>query len=259
MTLEAQLRWAAETPFEGWDFSALRDRARFGEPTWSFTEVLRELIQPGVRSMLDVGTGGGEFLARFAPLPALTVATEAWLTNVPIAAATLAKAAHVVQYSVPADNGKQWGGESEPFLPFRDSVFDLVMARHESYLPLEIARVLRAGGVFATQQLSGNLTAAVRGLFDRPPPKERSWDLDVAVAQVEAAGLRVERSAKAAAVYRFFDVGALVYWLRAVPWELPDLHLEHDRPRLHKLHEQTTGGTPIDLPATYLLVVACKP
>ena len=113
--------------------------------------------------------------------------------------------------------------------------------------------------MFATQQLSGNLTAAVRGLFDRPPPKERSWDLDVAVAQVEAAGLRVERSAKAAAVYRFFDVGALVYWLRAVPWELPDLHLEHDRPRLHKLHEQTTGGTPIDLPATYLLVVARKP
>jgi hypothetical protein len=71
--------------------------------------------------------------------------------------------------------------------------------------------------------------------------------------------LRVERSAKAAAVYRFLDVGALVYWLRAAPWELPDFDLERDRPRRHQLHEQASGGTPIDLSTAYLLVVARKP
>ena len=39
--------------------------------------------------MLDMGTGGGEFLSSLAPLPDQTWATEAFLPNLPLAKARL--------------------------------------------------------------------------------------------------------------------------------------------------------------------------
>jgi hypothetical protein len=84
-SFEAALRWAAETPFQGWDFSALEGRYQWGDPPWSYTAVIRQLMDSGMESLLDLGTGGGEFLASLAPLPRRTIAAEAWEPNVGIA------------------------------------------------------------------------------------------------------------------------------------------------------------------------------
>ena len=54
------------------------------------------------------------------------------------------------------DNVDQPSGTGSPALPFEDSSFSLVVSRHESYVASEVARVLRPGGLFLTQQLGGD-------------------------------------------------------------------------------------------------------
>ena len=75
-------------PFSGWDFSPIETRWRRGSPPWDYAGLLREKIRV-VSSMVDLGTGGGEFLASLAPLPRVTYATEGYLVNLPIASRRL--------------------------------------------------------------------------------------------------------------------------------------------------------------------------
>jgi SAM-dependent methyltransferase len=258
-SFEEALRWATGMPFEGWDFSALEGRHRWGDPRWSYAAVVKELINEGAESLLDLGTGGGEFLAGLAPLPKRTVAAEAWAPNVPVATRNLAPlGVEIVHYPEFPGNGEQAPGQTgPPFLPFGDHAFDLVICRHECYLPTEVHRVLRPGGVFATQQLGGEMTAAVHELFGRPRPQlDGEWGPEVAEAQIRAAGFELLRLESSTLPTQFFEVGALVYWLKAAPWELPDFDLERDRTRLLALHRQCERAEPIELPTSYLLLVA---
>ena len=80
---------AEETePFEGWDFSHLQGRMHEDQLSWDYTSIVREAL-PGAASLLDMGTGGGEFLSSLEPLPPNTHATEGYAPNVPVARARL--------------------------------------------------------------------------------------------------------------------------------------------------------------------------
>jgi SAM-dependent methyltransferase len=145
MDYERLIRQADQTPFEGWDFGVFRGRFVEAEPPWEFSTLLRTHMQRYC-SMLDLGTGGGEFLSSLAPLPPETVATEAYPPNVPIARRRLAPLG--VRVFDTTESG------DDP-LPFADGTFDFVVSRHESYVPSEVRRVLVSGGTFVTQQVGG--------------------------------------------------------------------------------------------------------
>src|SRR2546423_9249374 len=76
----------ANHPFTGWDFSHITATRRMveGVLSWSYSsKILMRLRQ--IQSLLDMGTGGGEFLSSLHPLPEHTCATEGYAPNVPIA------------------------------------------------------------------------------------------------------------------------------------------------------------------------------
>jgi hypothetical protein len=66
---------ALDGPIRGWDLSWLEGRADEALPPWDYAAMVREAAASS-RRMLDVDTGGGEFLARLAPFPGSVVATE---------------------------------------------------------------------------------------------------------------------------------------------------------------------------------------
>ena len=66
MDYERLIRQADEVPFEGWDFGVFRGRFVEAEPSWKFSKLLRTHMQR-TSSMLDLGTGGGEFLSSLVP------------------------------------------------------------------------------------------------------------------------------------------------------------------------------------------------
>jgi methylase of polypeptide subunit release factors len=125
MGYERLIRQANEFPFEGWDFGVFRGRFVEAEPSWELSKLLRAHMQRS-SSMLDLGTGGGEFLSSLASLPPETVATEAYGPNVRIARRRLA------QLGVRVFDTTESGDDP---LPFANGTFDLVVSRHESYAP----------------------------------------------------------------------------------------------------------------------------
>ena len=78
---------ARAATFTGWDFSWLDARSSLAQDLpWSYTAEVTSRAGAAA-TMADLGTGGGELLARIWPRPARTVATESWPPNVGVAAA----------------------------------------------------------------------------------------------------------------------------------------------------------------------------
>ena len=93
---------------------------------WNYYNVVLPRLSEA-ETMLDMGTGGGEVLSGFAPLPPNTYATEQHRPNVKIAREILEPlGVRVIEIEEE---------ESPPFnadLPFADEFFDLIISRHEA-------------------------------------------------------------------------------------------------------------------------------
>jgi SAM-dependent methyltransferase len=214
--LEAE---AMAAPFSGWDFSWLDTRTSTEPLPWRYEEEVAGYATT-TRTMLDMGTGGGEVLARLRR-PAMAVATESWPPNVPVAAHRLRPlGVGVVQTEGAPDNDTQ-RDDMPDTMPFRDGSFDLVTNRHESFSAAEVARILAPGGVFVTQQVDyRNDDDLYRLLAMDVPEGPDSW-LPLAQRQLASAGLRVITARTGSERTRFHDVAAVVYYLRVVSWAIP--------------------------------------
>jgi SAM-dependent methyltransferase len=236
------LRDAREIPFRGWDFSVLGDRLVVEPPPWSFERIVDDEASRAA-SMLDMGTGGGEWLSgrRHA---ARTVATESWLPNVPVAAARLESVGIAVVHDEGAvDNADQADSKPRGRLAFRDGAFDLVVNRHESFVAVEVCRVLRGGGVFVTQQ-AGSGAAAFHELLALEQPLDRDFHIELAIEQLKRAGLRIEEAVVGSATTVFADIGALAWYLINVPWGVRGFSIERHGDALLRLH-----GRPLRVPS----------
>lgn len=221
--LRKRLEEAEREPFSGWDFSSLAGCMVEDTLPWDYEAVVRQEL-PRADALLDMDTGGGEKLVAWKPLPPYTVATEGYQPNLPIARARLEPlGVHV--YEVDA---------TEP-LPFPADAFNLITNRHGTYTPAEIVRVLRPGGTFITQQVgSGNL----RDLNERLGASNNSsaeWTIHRAQRELEEAGLVITTADEAFPVTRFHDLEAIVYFLKAVPWQVPDFTVPRYFDRLRML------------------------
>ncbi|MFG3602946.1 class I SAM-dependent methyltransferase [Micromonospora chersina] len=238
----------AAAPVEGWDFAWLAGRATEERPPWGYARLVGARMAT-VHAALDIDTGGGEVLAEVPSPPPLLVATEAWPPNVPVARRTLARiGASVVQVA------------DRPPLPFRDASFDLVVSRHpvDTWWD-EIARVLRPGGGYLSQQIGAGtvreLSEAVLGPL--PPPAGRHPEQ--AVAAAEAAGLTVVDLRTATLRTVFHDVGAVVWFLRKVVWTVPGFTVDRYRAELRRLHERIRPEGPFVAHAQRFLIEARRP
>ncbi|MEZ0493962.1 class I SAM-dependent methyltransferase [Kineococcus sp. TBRC 1896] len=197
-------------PVSGWSFTALTDVVQTSGPPWSYTALARESLT-GAGSALDLGTGGGEFLTGLADvLPPDTHATEGWAPNLPVARAALAPfGVGVVAHDAARDR-----------LPFPDGRFDVVLSRHTAYAADDVARVLRPGGTFLTQQVDGRNLDDLAAVFGTGPAFP-DVTLENAGRAARSAGLGVEVAESWSGPVRFADVATLVSFLRMVPWQLP--------------------------------------
>jgi SAM-dependent methyltransferase len=252
---------AEREPFEGWDFSHLAGRMVEAPPSFDYLAAVRARLQ-GVERLLDLGTGGGEVLSALAPFPGTTVATEAWAPNAALAGRRLSVlGASVVLVDGAPENWQTIAAphRAVPALPFANAAFDLVIDRHESYLPAEVFRVLRPGGRFVTQQCGGTHHAELNDLLGLPQPRYTAWGLAAAEAQLSAVGFIEIVGQEAFTETRIHDVGAIVYHLKALPWQAPGFRAGDHLGRLKALHEQIASASPLTIRAQHFLVEALKP
>ena len=216
--------WKAEEEvahIHGWDFSHIDGRCE--EDTsfpWDYRQIIGEYLKPEMR-LLDIDTGGGEFLLSLNHAYQNTAATENYLPNVQLCKETLLPLG--IDFRQADGNGK---------LPFDNNSFDIVIDRHGDFNPVEIYRVLKTGGVFVTQQVGAEndreLVELLCGKTELPFPDQYA---DRAAAAFRKAGFAVMRQETCFRPIRFFDVGALIWFARILPWEFPDFsvdtHLEN--------------------------------
>ncbi|WP_431947683.1 methyltransferase domain-containing protein [Micromonospora marina] len=144
-----------------------------------------------------------------------------------------------------------------PPLPFRDAVFDLVVSRHPVHTWWdEVARVLRPGGTYLSQQIGPGtvreLSEAILGPL--PPPEHRHPEKPVADAR--AAGLTVVGLREATLRTVFHDIGAVVWFLRKVVWTVPGFAAGRYADELRRLDERIRAEGPFVAYARRLLIEA---
>jgi SAM-dependent methyltransferase len=215
----------AAVPVEGWDFSWFAGRATEERPPWGYAGLMGEQMA-GASAALDVETGGGEVLAGIDRPPRLLVATESWPPNIAVARGALrALGGHVVAVA------------DEPTLPFGAQSFDLVVSRHPVVtLWPEIARVLQPGGTYLSQQIGPGTNRELTEFFLGPTPVAGRRRPERAAEAAQAAGLDVVRLESCALPVEFFDVAAVVYFLRKVLWTVPGFTVESHEPELRRMH-----------------------
>jgi hypothetical protein len=180
--------------------------------------------------------------------PLRVVATEEWPPNFTLATERLSPHGVTV---VDVHNT-----EVDP-LPFGDMEFDLVLNRHGTFNSAEVARILIPGGTFLTQQVHGLWAEDLLALFDAKPQWPNAT-LEHYVPLLESAGLMIVSAENWSGNLAFADVGAIVYYLKAVPWLVPGFSAVRNQEVLFSLQDRVDTGQELRFIARKYLIEARK-
>ncbi len=228
-SFESLVAEGASVPLDGWDFSWFDGRATEERPPWGYAQMVAERLRLA-SAALDVQTGGGEVFAWALEhnwaRPLLLAATESWPPNVVLARRRLeplgVQVAHV--------------DDCEPF-PFDDGAVDLIVSRHPVRTDWrEVARVLRPGGTYLSQQIGAGSNKELSDFLMVSQPVGVPRKVATVTKEAEGAGLEIRDLREATLRVEFFDIGAVVHFLRKVLWTVPDFSVERYRDRLLALH-----------------------
>ena len=197
-------RWKSEEQLaimHGWDFSHIF--GRYTEETdlpWDYRAVIQSYLQPKWK-ILDVDTGGGEFLLSLGRPYGNTSAAEGYPPNVALC--------------------------------------------RERLLPLgidfragDVARLLKPGGFFLTEQVGAeNDRELVELLLGKLPLPYPDQTLERMARALTDAELTICRGETCFRPILFYDVGALVWFARILPWEFPGFSVDACQAALFQAQE----------------------
>lgn len=244
--LIAQWKKDESAVFRGWDFSYLKGRMLTPCLPWDYAKIAKRLILKS-SSVLDMETGGGEVFSSLAPFPKHAVVYEGYKPNIPIARRRLAPlGVKVVRCT------------SVAHLPFKDGEFDLVLNRHGAINAKEIYRILKNDGLFLTQQVTG--ANYLRDLVKefRAKRKFSNITLEKYEKQLRDAGFRILKARKWSDKQVYKDVGAVVYYLKAIPWIVPGFSVEKKLSDLRRLQRKLEQKGKLEFETARFIIMARK-
>ena len=226
-----------QAPFAGWDFSHLDGRMFEEQPPWSYEQRAGELLQSAQAASTWAPAAANACSPCTQQWPPRLFATEDYPPNVFLAAKRLTAAgAAVVVAACPAEADT---------LPFAGAVFDVVLNRHSAANASEVARVLAPGGIFYTQQIHGLWAADLLAVFGATPP----WPDATLERKVNSLDRQPDWTSSTPKSWsgrlRFADVGAVVYYLKAVPWLVPGFSVDTHQDALLRLQARLDRGEPL--------------
>src|SRR3989344_1004385 len=239
-------RWRHDesAPMHGWDFSYIRNRMASESPPWDYTDIVREYLA-NAESAIDLETGGGEFLSSLKPLPTKMYATEGYAPNYELEKRRLSPLGiHVIHCM------------GDAHLSFPEGYFDVILNRHGTFNAVEIRRLLKPNGVFCTQQVGGKNLHDLISLFR--VKKKSDWGAAKVQKNLTSDGLTIVKSEEWSGKRVFHDVGAIVYFLKAIQWLVPGFTVDKYKSVLYNLQTRLDQGELLAFTDERFLVIAKK-
>ena len=232
----------------GWDFSYIEERYKVGELPWDMTEMIHRYIKDTDR-LLDIDTGGGEFLLSLGHSPLLTSAVEGWKPNVELCRKKLGGLGidfhEMTNYSL---------------MPFDNEQFEIVTDRHGSYDADEVFRVLKHGGIFITQQVGEqNDRELVEMLLPDVKSQYSGHNLAVQTEIFRNADFEIAEQNEVFSPIKFYDSGALVWFAKIIEWEFVGFSVEKCFDRLIEAEKTIQKNGSVEGRIHRFCFVAVKP
>jgi len=232
----------------GWDFRALSKRTKVVGKKWKFPELVEKRARG--KTILDVGTGGGELLLRIAKHAKTACGIDVTKEMIRTARRNLRRSGlRNVEFTV-ADSRK---------LPYPDGCFDVVMCRHAPFYAREVARVLRPGGTFMTQQVTEDDKLNVKKVFGRSGhgTTKPGTLLKKCLADIRRSGLKIVRKDRYDAT-EYYSMDDMIFLLKNTPI-VCGLDVKRDAKKLEELDRRFTTRYGIRTNATRFLLICRKP
>ena len=181
---------------DGWDFSFMKTEKQ--TPPWTYVEIIKKYLKPS-DDVLDVGTGGGEFLTKLSPYFNKAVGIDIDPEMIAVANRNSASVDNV-SFEVMDDR-----------LIGLVGVFDIILCRHAPYNLGAVKKHLKPGGYFITQQVGEknmeNIKSAI-GQDMTKPAIAKSEFIDGGFDIVEFLEYDID--------HIVLDIESLVFWLNAL-------------------------------------------
>jgi SAM-dependent methyltransferase len=246
--LGALVAEAVTAPLRGSDFAWLDGRATEERPAWGYAGLLVARMGAAAAA-LDIQTGDGGVLEQIRYPPPVLAATTSDEATIGLARQRLEPLGAVIELV---------GDEAD--LPYADHSFDLVTSRHPSVVRwAEIARVLGPGGSYLSQQVGAGSNRELTDFLAGSPVAGPACTARQAAAAASDAGLEVTDLREQPLRVEFFDVGAVVWFLRRVSSTVPGFSVGRYAARLADLHQQIRASGPFSCYAQRFLIEARKP
>lgn len=247
---ELKMKWLHEEKrvFQGWDFSSIEDKMYEEALPWAYTKWVKKAIDETCM-LLDMGTGGGEYLLSLNPTPGRTFATEKFKPNFDYAKDLLSKEGVELKFV-----------SDDRLLPFDDETFDVIINRHESFDAKEVYRILKKDGLFISQQVGGMNThefaTALLGFSPSCIDVKRS--LASVSTELSQVGFELIKQEECFPKLRFYDVGAFVYFAKIIEWEFPTFSVEKYLEKLYELESDRIHNGYIEMMEHRFFIIGKK-
>jgi SAM-dependent methyltransferase len=214
-----------DAQFSGWDFSYVKGRMIEDELQWNYKNIVEKWFN-GKEYLLDMHTGGGELLSSLSNLPKKVYATEGYEPNIPIAEKRLKDKNIILK---PLTNVNE--------IPFENDYFDIIINSHGSYDINELKRTLRKDGLFITQQVGGLNGIDINMALETKTMDYVEWCLIKNIEMFQNSEMEIIEYNEHIGKMKFIDMGAIVFYLKCIPWQINDFTIDKYYKKLEIINE----------------------
>ena len=234
--------------FSGWDFSYLDGRWSDEDLPWDYKKIVLDYLKDDYK-LLDIGTGGGEFLLTLKHPYNNTCVTEGYKPNYELCIEKLSQLGITVyNYS---------GDELLKDIP--DNSFDIVINRHESYIEKELFRILKPNGLFITQQVGSYNNKELATFFDENHQDSfPEMTFDASLKRLKDNGFNIIFSDEYYPILKFYDLVAIAYFAKIIEWEFLNFNVRDNIDKFMILQDELEKNGYISSKEHRFIIVAKK-
>lgn len=231
----------------GWDFSRLNVTSEGA--LWDFNEEIKKRAKSS-NVLLDIGTGGGENVLSIAALFVFLVGIDLSDGMIETAKSNLKRT---------DISNVRFSQMSSEELRFPSGFFDIVTCRHAPFNAKEVAKVLKKGGCFLTQQVAEGDKLNIIKAFNRTTVVDQVESLQVRyVRELKKAGFCEIQYYESDATEYYQSPEDLIFLLKHTPI-IPNFGMEeHDFARLNDFIVNNRTEKGIQTNSKRFLIIAIK-